>query len=39
MKHIQFYEMNEKKENMILIEEFDEGIHFEVHDDLIEDLM
>lgn len=28
MKHIEFYEMRIKKENMILIEEFDE-IHFE----------
>jgi hypothetical protein len=38
MKHIQFYEMKIKKENMILTEVFEE-IHFEVDDFQVLDLM
>jgi hypothetical protein len=39
MKHIQFYEMKQKKENMILTEELDDEIHFEIDDFEVLDLM
>jgi hypothetical protein len=39
MKHIQFYEMKQKKESMILTEEFEDEIHFEMVDLIVRDLM
>jgi hypothetical protein len=39
MKHIEFYQMQIKKENTILIEVFEDEIHFEVEDFLLPDLM